>query len=172
MTATPEAGAPEQPAPSPAVEEYWGTDETHRFPLPDKVQYIEIKVMTEGERAKYQKMTNQDLVVQQDRSARVKVDPARDRHHLIISSVVDWYIFRSGQPVPFSKGSPGATLEQWLQVAPPKIVDDLEFFIRTKNPWMQADMSVEDIDSEIERLNELRKQAEEREAGEGFSANR
>ena len=72
----------------------------------------------------------------------------------------------------FSSGSPGSELAKWLNVANPKIVDELEFAIRKANPWMQADMSAVEIRKEIERLQELEVQAMEREKGEGLSSNK
>lgn len=159
---------------SPAYEEadqqvfadYWGTDETYKHYLPDGQQYFEFKIMSEGDKVKFQKMTNQDLIVGRDQSARVKVDPASERHTLIKTSVTNWTLTKGGEPVGYSK----QMLEKWLEVAPPKIVEDLEYAIRMANPWMQAEMSVEEIDKEIERLYETRKQVAEREAGEADSA--
>lgn len=154
--------------------DYWGTDEQIKHFLPDGKQYFVIQVMNEGAKAKFQKMTNQDLVVGRDQTATVKMDPARERHELIKASVVNWNLMqkdkKDGQfyPAPFSVRS----LESWLEVAPPKIVEDLEYAIRMANPWMQAEMTVEEIDKEIDRLQEVRKQVREREMGESVSANK
>jgi hypothetical protein len=160
---------------STGIQDYWGTEETIRWTLPDGIQWFEFKPMNEGDRAKYQKMTNQDMVFdQQQRNARVRMDQSRDRHQLIVQSVVNWNLFvrdpQSHEMVeqPFAKRS----LEMWLEKAPPKIVDDLEFQIRLGNPWMQADMKPDDIKTEIDRLYELLRQAEEREAGEPVSVNK
>lgn len=152
---------------------YWGTDERIKHFLPDGKQYFVISVMNEGAKAKFQKMTNQDLVVGRDNTATVKMDPARERHELIKSSVTDWNLMQksddgSWSAAPFSK----RTLEAWLDVAPPKIVEDLEYAIRVANPWMQADMTVEEIDKEIDRLTALRVEVRNREAGEAGSANK
>jgi hypothetical protein len=152
----------------PGYEDYWGTDETIRHNLPDGKQYFEIKVMNEGERAKFQRLTNQDLIVNRDNSARVKMDPARERHSLITTSVVGWNLYKGGEVVGFSP----QILEKWLSAAPPKIVDDLEFAIRKANPWMQADMEPDQIREEIGRLEELLQQTIDRQAGEAASANK
>jgi hypothetical protein len=172
MTETATAPHPE----SQQVEyvDYWGTDEQIKHFLPDGKQYFVINIMNEGAKSKFQKMTNQDLVVGRDNTATVKMDPARERHELIKASVVDWHIMQRDKndgnfyPAPFSRKS----LEMWLEVAPPKIVEDLEYAIRMANPWMQADMTVEDIDKEIDRLNELRRDVRARELGESDSANK
>ena len=154
------------------IVDYWGSDETFRHMLPDDVQYFECKIMNEGERAKFQKMTNQSMTLNRDQTAQIKVDQASERHSLILTSVVGWKLYakdqRTGEmaEAAFSK----QLLEKWLEKAPPKIVDDLEFAIRKANPWMQADMSVAEIDKEIDRLQELRVQVKEREAGEAASA--
>lgn len=165
-------------APSPELEEkvyedYFGFDETKRWYFPDQKQYIEYHVMNEGQRSKFQKLTNKDIKLQrQTGDASIRVDPAEERMALLTSSVTGWHVFRQGEPVPFSIGKPGANFEQWLDKADPKLVDDLEFDIRKANPWMQADMSPEQIDEEIDRLTELRKQAVERQQGEGVSSSR
>lgn len=167
---------PENPVVTPdtneGYEDYWGVSETRRYTLPDGKQWIEFKIMDEGDKTKFQKMTNSDLIVQRSGDSRIKIDPARERHELIKSSVTNWNLMQRGQdgqwsPAPFGGAR---SLEQWLEKAPPKIVEDLELEIRKANPWMQADMSVEEIDKEIERLQDLRRLARERELGEGVSA--
>jgi hypothetical protein len=118
--------------------DYFGFGRDEVFALPDGKQEIFFKVMNEG-------------------------------HELILSSVTGWSLRRRGPQgwdvVPFSTGGANSALAQWLKVADPKIVDDLELAIRRANPWMQADMSVEEIDKEIERLQDLRKEVEARELG-------
>lgn len=155
------------------IEDYWGTDETVNVYLPDGKQYFVVKPMNEGEKAKFQKMTSKDVVLQQRTGdARMSIDPAGERHQLIKSSVINWQIFKkvNGRPEPvgFSK----QMLEKWLETAPPKVVEHVEHKIRLVNPWLQAEMTLADIDEEIDRLAELRKQVVEREAGEAASANK
>jgi hypothetical protein len=160
----------ETPTENPAViqvqEDYFGFGESQKFFFPDGVSFIEFQIMNEGQRREFQKKTNRDITFNRGTNdARIKADPAEERHALITSSVTGWNLVRNGQPMPFSKGTPGSTLEQWLKVANPKIVDDLEFAIRKANPWMQAEMTVEEIDKEMARLSELREQVLEREKG-------
>lgn len=158
----------ETPVTEKVYADYWGTEEKHKHYLPDGVQYFEFKIMNEGDKTQFQKLTNQDLTIGRDNTAKVRMDPAAERHTLIKTSVTDWHMFKGGEPVAFSK----QLLEKWLTVADPKVVEDLEFAIRKANPWLQADMSVEEIDKEIDRLVELRKQVVDREAGEADSASK
>lgn len=160
--------APEEEAFQPQYADYWGTDERVKFFLPDDTQYFEFKIMDEGDKAKFQRMTNQDLIVGRDNTAKVRVDPAKERHELIKTSVVDWYLFKDGKPTNFDKGK----LEKWLSVANPKIVEQLEFEIRKANPWMQADMDLDELYKERDRIEELIKQKVEQDAGESGSANK
>lgn len=166
MTEAPQNPVTDQPV--SVQSDYWGTDETERFVFPDGVTYIEFKIMNEGAKSKFQKMTSQNLTVSRTGDATVKIDPAKERHELIITSVTGWNLVKEGAPILFSR----QMLERWLEVAPPRLVEDLEFKIRTANPWLQQDMTVEEIDKELERLGELREQAREREAGEAGSANK
>lgn len=160
-------------ADTPQYESYWGVSETHKHFLPDGKQFFVFKIMDEGAKSIFQKLTNQDVVIDRSQQARVKTDPVAERHTLIKTSVTDWNLWAPDKdgvmaPSAFSK----QLLEKWLQVAPPKVVEDLEFAIRKANPWMQAEMTVEEIDKEVDRLLDLRKQVAEREAGEGDSASK
>jgi hypothetical protein len=154
--------------------DYWGTDEEIKHFLPDGKQYFVLKIMNEGAKSQFQKMTNQDLIVGRDNTATVKMNPAKERHELIKASVTGWNLMQKDKkdgnfyPAPFSIRS----LDAWLEVAPPKIVEDLEYAIRMANPWMQSEMTVEEVDKEIDRLTELRASLREREQGEAGSTNK
>lgn len=149
------------------LEDYFGFDAFETFNLPDGQQWIKFKVMSEGDRARFQRMTNKDIkIAKNSGDASIATDVAAERHELIKSSVVDWYMFARSVPggpmeqVQFSLSSGKLNLQSWLSKANPKIVDDLELAIRQANPWMQADMTVEEIDKEIDRLRELRNEVE------------
>lgn len=161
-------------------EDYWGVDETFKYSLPDGKQYFEIQPMNEGAKSRFQKMTNKGIRMnQRSQEALIDVDPADERHTLIKESVVGWRIMQrspdgsfSEYPCPSGDAQRKRSLETLLEKFNPKVVQDLEFFIRTKNPWMQADMDVEEIDKEIDRLSELRQQVKDQQAGETSSANK
>jgi hypothetical protein len=186
-----ESGPPNPPQPEPIpqapqavgqeppemYEDYWGVDETLRHYLPDGKQYFEFRVMDEGARSRFQKLTNEDMTVMRDNTAKVRMDPVAQRHTLIKESVVGWFLMQKMPDGTWTEAPPPTAqnkrpIDQWLEKAPPKIVDDLEFAIRKANPWMQADMNLEEVDKEIERLYDLRKQIVARESGEGTSANK
>lgn len=159
---------------------YWGTDETKRVYLKDGQQWFEIKKLDEGEKSKFQKMTSKDLILQQKTGdARMSVDQAEERHQLIKASVTGWYLMQltpGADPKKRSSWSEapwgGRALDNWLMKADPAAVEKLETEIRIFNPWLQGEMTVEDIDEEMDRLTDLKKSIIEREAGEGASANK
>lgn len=164
-----------------SYENYWGVDETFKFMLPDGKQYFEIKPMNEGAKSKFQKITNKGVRMnQRTQDATIDVDPANERHTLIKESVVSYHIMQrmpdstwEEYPCPSPDDSRfRRSLEQMLDAFNPKAIQDLEFFIRTKNPWMQADMDVEQIDEELDRLQKLRADVLEQQAGEASSANK
>lgn len=177
-TATPEAPAPEHAAPQPprnAPKNFWGTSESKNIYLAgDSEQFFVVKKMNEGDKTKFQKLTNQDMVVDRNNEARVKVDPAAERHGLINSSVIDWHIYEfpldGSDPYlcQFSKQQ----LKLWLENADPKVVADLEHEIRLYNPWMLNEMPIEELDREIDRLEDMKKRKIEQEAGEASSTNK
>lgn len=179
QTAEEAARAAGVPVEEPIYEDYFGFDATKKWLFPDGRQWIEFKIMNEGDRSKFQKLTSQDIRVKRSTGdASIKADPAEERRALLTSSVKNWNVFRRNpstakfEQVPFSIGSPGANFEQWLDHADPKLVDDLEFTIRMANPWLQDAMTVEQIDKEMDRLVELRKNVEERELEKARSGSR
>lgn len=160
-----ELDAPE----APTFVDYFGFQSTTKWYLPDGVQYFEIQVMNEGMKAKFQKSTSKDLIMERKSGdARMRVNPADERHQLIKTCVVNWNLYRGGKPQPFGERA----LQDFLQLTDPRLVEDLEKEIRKANPWLLGEMSVEDIDKEIENLKEMREVAAEREAGEASSSSR
>lgn len=163
------------PTPDPMIEsgqaDYWGTDQTTEFVFPDQISKMTIKVMNEGARSKFQRENNQDMKLnRRDDTASIRVDPAKERHSLITTSVTGWNLKKKVngelQVVDFNR----AVLAQWLEVADPKIVDDLEQACRLANPWLVAELSIEEIDKEIQRLHEMRDVKVAEDAGKDSSS--
>ena len=169
------AVVPSTEGPQPQIFDYWGTDETHRWDFPDGVQWMEVKVMNEGDRAKFERLTSQDLRVdQRSQQAIMRLDQARDRHSLIEAAIVNWKLYRKTKG-----GNNDGQLEEvrftrekltgWLQTADPRLVDDISMFIRKVNPWLHGEMTIEQVDQEIERLRGVRDDLEKRDAGKADS---
>lgn len=157
----------------PQFTDYFGFKATEKFYLPDGKTYIEFDVMNEGAKARFQKLTSRDLRVQRTTGdALLKMDPGAERHALISESVTGWNLMRRNpkdetrwEHAPFDKSN----LNRFLDNADPRIIEDLEKAIRKANPWLMDEMSVEDIDRELDNLRELRQTAVEREAGKSAS---
>lgn len=156
----------------PIFNDYWGFSDVIKHYLPDGVQYFEIQKMNEGQKSEYQRNTRSDITVaRQSGDAKLKSDPAGERKALLMASVVGWYMLKKGPSgeaveVNFNKTAGPESFEKWLAIADPVIVEGLEKAVRKHNPWLLAEMSVEDIDREIENLKEMREVAVKREAGE------
>jgi hypothetical protein len=181
MLQDPSVTEPGDPGPEPvSYEDYWGVQETYKYFLPDGKQYFEVRPMDEGGKSMFQKMTNKGIRMnQRTQDATIDMDPADERHTLIKQSVVGWKIMQHGPdgswsefPCPPDESRRKNSLNTILEKFNPKAIQDLEFFIRQKNPWMQADMDVEEIEKEIDRLVQLKKDVTEQKAGEAGSANR
>lgn len=149
--------------------DYFGFAETHEYVLPDGKQKIFFKTMNEGDKAQFQKLTQRDLTLErQSGNARMKINPAEERHALIKASVTGWDLHRGGRPYQYSQRA----LDDVLKLFPPKIIEGLELAIRKANPWLIADATVEEIDRQIEELQELREEAAKRESGEDSSSSK
>ena len=150
-------------------QDYFGFNETRKFIFPDGITFIEFSVMNEGQKSEFQKRTSRDLVLErQSGNARMKMDQASDRHELIKATIVSWNLTRNGtalpQPKDPSKGR--VQLEDFLTLADPRLIDELEKEIRKANPWLLGEMKSEDIKKEISNLQEMLEVALERERGE------
>lgn len=169
------------PATQPvAFQNYWGVKNVQRWYMPDGQQWVEFKTQNEGDKVLYQQRTNRDISFDKVGNTKMGIDPATDRRTLIEMSVVNWYMVlpkredmsdeELSDPNNWERAdySP-QLLREWLRRGDPKVIQDLEVEIRKANLWMQSEMTVEEIDKEIVNLNELRKQAEEREAAKPAS---
>ena len=159
---------PEASFEAPAQYDYFGFAKDDKFYFPDGVTWMQFNVMNEGAKTKFQKQTQKDLVLErQSGNARMKVDPGIERHEIIRQSVTNWNLVRGAQktPVPYSDRA----LKDFLELSDPKLVEDIEKAIRKANPWLLGEMTVKDIDREIESLQEMRAVAEKREADAVFS---
>lgn len=142
------------------------------FPGQDE-QYIEYRIMNEGQRKKFQRKTAKDIKVdRKTQMSAIGLDLAGDREALITEVVCGWFIrdpANGSQPVPFDtkltpdgKVTSGGTFKKWMDRADPRLIDKLELAIRDANPWMQDDMDPESIQEEIDRLVKLKEEAEKR----------
>jgi hypothetical protein len=151
------------------IEDYWGFSESHQWFFPDGVQYLEYQVMNEGAKKKYQSKSNRDVVLERHSgNARLRMDTGEERHALLVEATTGWKLFQNGQEVQFSSGK----FKQWLDLANPRLVEDYEKVVRKANPWLMADMTIEDIDREIESLEEMKAEILKREEGKESSSDR
>lgn len=163
-TPSPLAQAEEVLTPS-AQSDYFGVDEVHRFMLPDGISYVEHKTMTEGARRKYQAATNKDVKLSKAGDATIKMAPGEERVALLDAALCGWNLKKGGKDMSFS---PSARRE-FMDAASPTIIDLIIDDIREHNAWLMADLTVEDIDKEIENLKQQRDELLEKEAGKGTS---
>ncbi len=162
------------PSPVDKVQaDYFSFDKTETVLLPDGVSYVEIKKLTEGDRRSYLNATNRDVKIERRTGdAAIRTAPGTEREILLEAAIVGWNLTREGKPVPFSKGSKGSTLSQFLLNADPVVVDVIEKAVRMANPWLLSDMTVEEIDKEIENLQDMRAKLIEQEEGNDSSSNK
>lgn len=156
-------GAPDTDEAKPR--DYFAFSQTKRFTLPDGIQWVEFRKMNEGEKKEFQDRTSTDMVVERrSGDARMTIKQGTQRHELIKACVVGWNLFRGDppQPVPFTK----VNLGDFLHLADPTLIEELEKAIRKENPWLLADMSEEDIKREISNLEEMLEEKRKNAAGE------
>lgn len=142
--------------------DYFGGGSLEEYTLPDGVSTITLKEMNEGDRRRYQNGVNRDVRVQKATGdAILQLSQADERHSLLKATIVGWNLIRAGAAVPFTSRE----LDAFLASAPTKIIDGIEKRARELNPWLLADMTVEDIDAEIANLEKMREDVARAEEG-------
>jgi hypothetical protein len=149
--------------------DYFGVDERHRVTLPDGVSWVEHKTLTEGERREFLKKVQKEVRLQRATGdAFMNMSQGEERKALLEVAITNWHLTRGGQEVQFSK----AELNTFLTVGPPKIIDLIEEDVRRVNGWLQGDITVEDIDREIESLTKMRDEKIKENEGKASSSAR
>jgi len=135
------------------VVDFFAFKETKEVYLRDTQQYLTIKRLTEGDRRKYMNATSREVKFAQGGSTSMALRPGDDRRALLETAVCGWNVSRNGKPVDFNTRNFAA----FLDAVDPTLIDEVEKEVRAYNPWLMADVTVEDIDEQLAELEELRK---------------
>lgn len=142
-------------------DDYFGFDESHQVYLPDGKSYITHQTLNEGARRKYMNSQNREVKLQKvTGDAILKMATGEERLALLKSAITGWNLVRKNaktgqvEAVPFTDSN----LNSFLDKANPKVVDLIDADVRKHNPWLTADVTVEEIDKQIEELNKLREE--------------
>jgi hypothetical protein len=138
---------------TPVQADYFAFEEYRQVPLPDGTSWVQIKALNEGDKRKYLNSINREVKIGKiTGDATMSLATGEEREAILRASICGWNLQRGGQPVPFSKHE----LDGFLSKGNPKIFDIIEKEIRSLNTWLLSDVTVEDIDKQIEELEELR----------------
>lgn len=146
--------------------DYFAFDEIRDYVLPDGKSIIQLKVLTEGDRRKYLNATNRDVRFQKSSGdAIMRMSPGDEKAALLMASIFGWNLLKDGRQVPCNESSK----RQFVDRADPKIIDLIDKEIKKLNPWLLAELSIEDIDKEIASLEDMRRTKLDEEAGKAAS---
>ena len=147
---------------TPVQVDYFGFSETHTVYLPDGKSYLQHQTLNEGSRRKYLNEVNREVKLQKTTGdAIMKVQSGSERMSLLKAALTGWNLQRNGDPIAFNPRN----VEEFLTVANPKIIDIIEKDVRLKNPWLMAELTLEDIDQQIDELQEMRAKKMEEDEG-------
>ena len=139
------------------VEDYFGFAEDFKVMLPDGISYIIHSSLNEGARRSYLNNQNRDITVEKvTGNAKVKVMQGEERFALLKAAITGWSLQTKNKvndlvPVVFTT----AKLVEFLEKAPPKIIDIIEKDVRKHNPWLMAQATSDDIREQIKELEEM-----------------
>lgn len=142
--------------------DYFAATATEWVVLPDGVQKLEVKVLTEGERKQYLAKTNQEFKMNaRTKDLTMKSNAGDDRHALLKIAVVDWTVYMDGTLLPFTKFSLERALDAW----PPVVVDAAYDGVAKLNPWLTSgEDDVAALEAEQDDIAQRLREARERAA--------
>lgn len=142
--------------------DFFDVQETYKAEFPDGVQCVYVRVMSEGDRKRYQNKTNREIRMNAStREMKMKSAAGDDRHELLKIAISGWNIYRAGSPWAFNPNN----LEQALNAWPPSIVDLIEKKVAEVNPWIKGtDENLPAMREEYEELGKRIQQLEDRAA--------
>jgi len=140
---------------------YFGFGGIDRYEFPDNHSWLEIAVMNEGTRRKYQSITTRDMKVNRNEEASFSLDQGGDREALFLTVIKGWNLVNAGSEVAFNRSN----LQKFIDEVDPRLADSIDERIREINPWMITDASVEEMEKEIDRLEGRIKTAKKVEEG-------
>jgi hypothetical protein len=134
--------------------------------LPDNKSYVEIAALNEGRRRKYLNTVNREVTVMKATGdAKMTLANGDERRILLQQAIVGWNLVSrnksSGeiQPVTFNS----SRLLDFLENANPRVIDIIDKAVREQNPWLQNDVTLEDL---LKQRDELEEQIEKKRAEE------
>lgn len=139
----------------PQYIDFFDVLEEYTCKFPDNVQFVTLKVMTEGDRKQYLNKTNREVKMNTStKELRMQSAVGDDKHALLELSITGWLVYRAGREVPFNKREVALALDSW----PPSLIDMIEKRIREINPWLLG--TEDDIEALEEEYAELGKRIE------------
>lgn len=147
-------------AATPRIDVFGGSI-TDKVELGDDVSWIEVKRMNEGERRKYLSAIQRPMKVSKTGEAEINFNPGADREALLQATIIDWNIMANDEEFVFSTNA----VRIFMNSADVSIVDKVEEAARNINPWLLDEVSVEQLDDQIEELTKMRDDKLAEEAG-------
>jgi hypothetical protein len=136
----------------PRVIDYFDVKQTEWVVLPDGVQRVEVKVLTEGERRNYLNLTNREVKMNsRTKDLVMRGSAGDDEKALIVMAVVGWDVVRAGNPLNFTPRALNEALDAW----PPAAWRPVLKKIRSMNEWLLGDEeNLEAMEDEHKELGE------------------
>jgi len=146
--------------------DYFGFEDTENVFLPDGKSFVTIQALNEGGRRRYLNKVNREVkIAKQTGDAIMQLANGDERRILLSEAIVGWNLIRApkngGEPqmLPFDQ----TKLNDFLTTVNPKVIDVIDKAVRAQNPWLMADVTLEDLLTQRDELDEQieKKRAEE-----------
>lgn len=146
--------------------DYFGFEDTENVYLPDGKSYVTIQALNEGGRRRYLNKVNREVkIAKQTGDAIMQLANGDERRILLSEAIVNWNLIRAPKnggaplPLPFDQ----TKLNDFLTSVNPKVIDVIDKAVRAQNPWLMADVTLDDLIKQREELDEQieKKRAEE-----------
>jgi hypothetical protein len=145
--------------------DYFGFSDQEKVMLPDGRSYVLISALNEGGRRNYLNKVNREVVISKGTGdARMQMANGDERRILLKEAIVGWNLQTKASDarmvdVPFKESK----LNEFLDRANPVVIDVIDKAVRAQNPWLNQDVTLEDLLKQRDELDEEieKKKAEE-----------
>jgi len=146
----------------PQRRDFFGAKEDEIVELDDAGSHVRVKYFVAGDKSKYLKALNRQVELGKDGKSRIQISGAEDQAALLRVAITGWGIYQGERALPFTNNN----LRDFLSKAPVDVLDTIEKQVRKMNPFLDDELTVEEIDAQITDLEELRAELIEREGKE------
>jgi hypothetical protein len=136
--------------------DYFGFSNQEKVMLPDGRSYVLISALNEGGRRNYLNKVNKEVVISKGTGdARMQMANGDERRVLLKEAIVGWNLqTRASDGKLVDVQFKESKLNDFLDKANPTVIDIIDKAVRAQNPWLNQDVTLDELLKQRDDLDE------------------